>query len=96
MSEARKLDLAWLGLVLLTLAGAAIADQASSSLLMSTVVALVLGFKVRIVCDHYLELPNARPRLRQPVYLFCYGMPILIILTSAFGDLLATITRLFI
>ena len=51
-----------------------------------------MGVKLRIVCNHFLELPTAARRIRQVMYGFCYGMPIVVILTSAFGDGLATLT----
>ncbi len=92
MSETRKLDLAWLSLVLLSIGGAALGGQPDAGFIVTVLVALVMGIKVRIVCDLYLELPTATLRIRQAMYTFCYGMPILVILTSAFGDILAQLT----
>ncbi|ENO88897.1 hypothetical protein [Thauera linaloolentis] len=92
MSEIRKLDLAWLGLVLLSVGGAALGGRPDAGLGVTALVALVMGIKVRIVCDHYLELPTATRRIRRAMYAFCYGMPIVVILTSAFGDTLARLT----
>lgn len=92
MNETRKLDLAWLSLVLLSIGGAALGGRPDAGLVVTVLVALVMGVKVRIVCDHFLELPTATRRIRQLMYAFCYGMPILVILTSAFGDTLAQLT----
>ena len=66
MSSERKLDLAW--------------------------VALVMAFKLLIVSRYFLELHEAHPRIRKAVYLFCYGMPVVVILTTGFRDALARLT----
>ncbi|MFT3757766.1 hypothetical protein [Thauera sp.] len=92
MSETRKLDLAWLGLVLLSVGGALLGGGQDHGFGVTVAVALVMGLKVRIVCGYYLELPTATRRIRRAMYTFCYGMPIVVILTSAFGDILARVT----
>ncbi len=92
MNETHKLALAWLSLVLLSVGGAALGGQPDAGFMITVLVALVMGIKVRIVCDRFLELPTATRRIRQLMYAFCYGMPILVILTSAFGDALARLT----
>ncbi len=92
MSETRKLDLVWIGLVLLSLAGASLGGPGDTGLGVTVMIALVMGIKVRLVCDYFLELPTAHRRLRIAMYLFCYGMPILVILTTIFGDLIARVT----
>lgn len=92
MSEIHKLNLAWFGLVLLSVGGAALGGRPGTGFGITVLVAVVMGIKVRIVCGHYLELPTAARRIRQAMYAFCYGMPILVILTSAFGDTLARLT----
>lgn len=96
MSDTRKLDLAWLALVGLSVIGAGLGGQHSSGLGMSALVALVMGIKVRIVCDHFLELPTAHRRIRQAMYTFCYGMPLLVILTTAFASQFAWLTAIFV
>lgn len=92
MSETRKLDLVWIGLVLLSLVGARLGGPGDAGLSVTVMVALVMGIKVRLVCDYFLEMPTAHHRIRIAMYLFCYGMPILVILTTIFGDFLARIT----
>ncbi|CAH1748125.1 conserved membrane protein of unknown function [Thauera humireducens] len=92
MNEIRKLDLAWLGLVVLSVVGAALGGSPDTGFGVTVLVALVMGIKVRIVCDRFLELPTARRGIRLAMHGFCYGMPILVILTSAFGDMLARLT----
>lgn len=92
MSATRKLDLVWLLLVLLSVAGAGLGGRADAGFGVTVVVALVMGIKVRLVCDHFLELGSAHRRIRLAVYGFGYGMPLLLILTTAFGDTLARLT----
>ena len=71
MNETRKLDLAWLSLVLLSVGGAALGGQPDAGFMITVLVALVMGIKVRIVCDRFLELPTATLRIRQLMYAFC-------------------------
>ena len=88
MNTQRKLDLAWLMLVVLSVGGAGIGSTDRSGL----AVALVMALKLRLVSTYFLELHEAHPRIRAAVQLFCYGMPILVILTTAFGASLARLT----
>ena len=60
------------------------------SLLM--VVSLVMAIKLHLVCHYFLELYEAHPRIRRAVLTFCNGMPVLVILTTAFGDRLSRLT----
>ena len=92
MSKTRKLDVAWLMLVLLSIGGAGLGGTADPDFGVTVIIALVMGVKVRLVCDHFLELGSATPRIRQLMYAFCYGMPVLVILTSAFGAPIARVT----
>jgi hypothetical protein len=88
----RKLDLAWLMLVLLSVGGASIGNSERSGLAVAVIVALVMALKLRLVSRYFLELHEAHPRIRAAVHTFCYGMPILVILTTAFGSTLARLT----
>ncbi len=92
MSETRKVDLAWLLLVLLSVAGAGLGGRADAGVGVAVMVAVVMAVKLRLVCDHFLELRSAHQRIRLAVYAFAYGMPLLVVLTSAFGDTLARLT----
>ena len=64
----------------------------AGKMLMAVIVALVMAVKLRLVSSYFLELHEAHPRIRSSVQLFCYGMPILVILTTAFGETLARLT----
>ena len=92
MNTQRKLDLAWLMLVVLSVGGAGIGSTDRSGLAVAVIVALVMALKLRLVSTYVQELHEAQPRIRAAVQLFCYGMPILVILTTAFGALLARLT----
>ena len=92
MNTQRKLDLAWLMLVVLSVGGAGIGSTDRSGLAVAVIVALVMAVKLRLVSTYFLELHEAHPRIRSSVQLFCYGMPILVILTTAFGETLARLT----
>lgn len=92
MDTRRKLDLAWLMLVLLSVGGAGIGSANTDGLGVAVVVALVMAIKLRLISTYFLELHEAHPRIRGAVLSFCYGMPIVVILTTAFGDTLARLT----
>mgnify|MGYP001187412797 FL=1 len=92
MSETRKLDFTWLVLVLLSVVGAGLGGTADDRFGVSVLVALVMAVKLRLVCDNFLELRTATPRIRRLMYAFTHGMPLLVILSSAFGGTLARLT----
>ena len=92
MNTHRTLDLAGLMLVVLSVGGAGIGSTDRSGLAVAVIVALVMALKLRLVSTYFLELHEAHPRIRAAVQLFCYGMPILVILTTAFGASLARLT----
>lgn len=92
MSELRKLDLVWIGLVLLSIGGASLGGADDPDLAVTVMIALVMGLKARLVCDYYLELRTAHRRIRIAMYTFCYGMPILVVLTTLTGDFIARVT----
>ena len=96
MSAIRKLDLTWLMLVLLSIGGAGLGGSADSGLAVTAMIALVMGVKLRLVGEHFLELGSATPRIRWLMYAFCYGMPILVILTTAFGPTIERLTSALI
>ena len=58
MNTQRKLDLAWLTLVVLSVGGAGIGSTDRSGL----AVALVMALKLRLVSTYFLELHEAHPQ----------------------------------
>jgi hypothetical protein len=92
----RKLDLAGLMLVLLSVGGAGLGGSAEGGFGVTVAVALVMAIKLRLVCEHFLELGSATPPIRRLMYAFCYGMPALVILTTAFGPTIERLTAALI
>lgn len=92
MNDIRKLDFAWVMLVLLSIGGAGLGGAVEPDLGRSLIIAVVMGIKVRIVCAYFMELGTASHRIRQLMYAFCYGMPLLVVLTSVFGPSLARLS----
>jgi len=72
--------------------GAGIGSSDANAVLVAMGVSLVMAIKLRLVCTYFLELHEAHPRIRRAVLAFCHGMPILEILTTAFGDTLSSLT----
>lgn len=92
MNAERKLDLAWVALVLLSIGGARLGGADDDGFGVAVVVALVMGAKLLIVSRYFLELHEAHPRIRRAVHLLCYGMPFLVIATTGFREALARLT----
>ena len=61
----RRIDLAWLMLVLLSVGGAGIGSSDANAVLVAVGVSLVMAIKLRLVCTYFLELHEAHPRIRR-------------------------------
>ena len=96
MNATRKLDLAWLTLVLLSIGSSSVGGAADPDLAVTMLIALVMGIKVRIVGAYFMELGTASRTIRRAMYAFFYGMPALVVLTSVFGDDIARVTAVLI
>jgi hypothetical protein len=83
---------AWLLLLGLTLVGTWIGETEASGVAVTLFVAVTIGVKSRLVMNHFLELPDAVPGIRFAVRLFFIGMPVLVIVTWLWGDVIARIT----
>lgn len=84
----------WLLLVTLTLGSAWLAETGHSSWMLSLIVALLIGFKGRMVIDHYMEMPGANTRIRRALYGFVVLVPLLVILSHGWSDILRRLTTL--
>ena len=60
----RRIDLAWLMLVLLSVGGAGIGSSDANAVLVAVGVSLVMAIKLRLVCTYFLELHEAH--LKEP------------------------------
>lgn len=91
MGHAEKI---WLVLVGLTGAGAWLAETGHSSWALAFVVAGLIGFKGHLVVDHYMEMRVANPRFRRLLHAFVLIVPILVLLSHGWSDVLKHITTI--
>lgn len=89
MSAARKIDQAWLLLVVLTFTGALLAEHAESNFAVVLLVAAMTVFKGRLVIDHFMELGQASAVIRRVVGIFGLLVPLLLLVTWLWGPQLA-------
>jgi hypothetical protein len=94
MAHKRLLDLLWLLLVALTLGGSYLGDAAEPGLAVTLVIALTMAFKGRIIIDHFMELKTANRTVRSLMRAYFYVLPLVVVLTTLFGDWLARLTTL--
>ncbi len=84
----------WLLLVVLTLAGAWLAETGHAGWPLTLVVAGLIAFKGRMVIDHYMEISGAHPRIRAVLHGFVTLVPLLVILSHGWGDVIKRLTTL--
>lgn len=84
----------WLLLVGLTLAAAWLAETGKSSWLLAFVVAGLIAFKGRMVIDHYMEMTSANSRIRRVLYIFVSIVPLLVLISHGWSDVLKRITTI--
>ncbi len=91
MGHAEKI---WLLLVGLTAAGAWLAETGHAGWPLALVVAGLIAFKGRLVIDHYMEMSSANTRIRRVLYLFVTIVPLLVLLSHGWSDVLRRITTI--
>jgi heme/copper-type cytochrome/quinol oxidase subunit 4 len=84
----------WLLLVGLTLAAAWLAETGKSSWLLALVVAGLIGFKGLMVVDHYMEMTSANTRIRRVLYVFVGLVPLLVLASHGWSDVLKRLTTI--
>ena len=94
MSHEKLIDLLWLLLVALTLGGSLLGETAEPGLAVTLIISLTMAFKGRMVIDHFMELKTANRTIRNLMRAYFYVLPLLVVLTSLFGDRLASLTTL--
>lgn len=82
----------WLLLVTLTFAGAWLAETGKAGWPLTLVVAGLIAFKGRMVIDHYMEMTAANAKIRRLLYLFVTLLPLLVIASHDWGDVIRHIT----
>lgn len=91
MGHAEKI---WLLLIGLTAAGAWLAEAGHSSWSLSLVVAGLIAAKGHLVIDHYMEMRTANPRFRRLLHAFVLVVPVLVLLSHGFSDVLKRLTTI--
>lgn len=94
MTHQKLIDLLWLLLLALTLGGALIGETAEPSLAITLVIVATMAFKGRMIIDHFMELKTANRTLRNLMRAYFYVVPLIVVLTTLFGDWLARLTTL--
>ena len=85
----------WMLLLGLTLAGAWLAETGKAGWPLTLVVAGLIALKSRLVIDHYMEMTTANVRIRQVLYAFATIVPLLVMISYGWGDVLRRITTVF-
>jgi hypothetical protein len=83
-----KMERIWLLLVALTLAGAWLAETGQAGWPLTLVVAGLIAFKGRMVIDCYMEITGANPRIRAVLHGFVTLVPLLVIFSHGWGDVI--------
>jgi hypothetical protein len=94
MTHKQLINLLWLLLVALTLGGAFLGESAEPGLAVTLIIALTMAFKGLIIIDHFMELKTANRTLRNLMRAYFYVLPLVVVLTTLFGDWLARLTTL--
>jgi len=84
----------WLTLIMLTLAGAWLAETGQRSWPLTLVVAALIAVKGRLVIDRYMGITAAHPRIRRILHGFVTLVPLLVIFSHGWGNLLQRLTTL--
>ncbi len=84
----------WLLLVALTLAGAWLAETGHAGWPLTLIVAGLIAFKGRMVIDRYMEITGANPRIRAVLHGFVTLVPLLVIFSHGWGDVIKRLTTL--
>ena len=81
MNKFGKLEVLWLTLISITLFNTSLAENFSSTLIVSTIIALTTMFKGMMVIDHFMELKEGNKVLRWMMRTYFFVFPMLIIVT---------------
>lgn len=82
MTRTRTIEIIWLSLVGLTLAGAWLAEDGRAGWPLTLSVAGLIALKGRLVVDHYMELATADRRIRWVLYAFLGILSLLVVLSQ--------------
>ncbi|MFN6961183.1 MAG: cytochrome C oxidase subunit IV family protein [Rhodocyclaceae bacterium] len=89
-----KAERTWLLLVALTLAGAWLAETGRAGWPLTLTVAGLIAVKGRMVIDRYMEITGANPRIRAVLHGFVTLVPLMVVFSHGWGDVIAHLTTL--
>lgn len=84
-TQLRPLLIAWLGLVLLTLASLGLGEWLSGRSWLPLLVAAIVWLKAWLVARYFLEAQLCRTFIRRLIWVFIAFAPIALVLTDRFG-----------
>jgi len=84
----------WLSLIGLTLLGAVLGETGNTGWPLTLTVVVLIFIKGSIVIDYYMEMRFANQRMRNVLRLFITIVPILVILSFAWGEEIRQLTTL--
>jgi hypothetical protein len=84
----------WVLLLALTAAGAWLGETGGRGWALTLTVALLIALKGRLVIDHYMGMRDANRTIRRILYSFVVLVPALVLVSHAFGALIAQWTTL--
>ena len=84
----------WLALIGLTLAGALLGETGHAGWPLTLTVSFLIAFKGGIVIDHYMEMRSANSRIRNILRLFITLIPLLVIISHGWGDVIRRLTTI--
>ena len=84
----------WLLLIGLTAAGAWLGETGDHGWALTLTVAFLIGFKGRLVIDHYMGMRDANRIIRRVLYAFVVLVPMLVLLSHRFGTAIARLTAI--
>ena len=84
----------WLFLVALTFTSVLLAETGHAGWPLAILVALLIGIKGGTVIDHYMEMRFANRRFRRILLFFITLVPILVLITHGWSDVLRRLTTI--
>ena len=85
----------WLTLIGLTFAGALLGETGHAGWPLTLTVFFLIAVKGGIVMDHYMEMRSANTRIRNVLRLFITLIPLLVIFSHGWGDVIRRLTTIY-
>ena len=85
---------AWVGLMLVTVMNATIAETVTPSLTITILVALSVAFKGCMVVEHFMGMKNAHGGLRLLMNIYFVVVPLMMVIVALYPETIASLTTL--